>query len=43
MTCGSTLQRLPAARRSRSDAAVQSVVDFMYRNDNTTTLSWGRK
>lgn len=41
LTCGSTLDRKSGARRSRSDAAVQSVVDFMYRNDNTTTLSWG--
>ncbi len=41
LTCGSTLERKPGRRRSRSDAAVQSVVDFMYRNDNTTTLSWG--
>lgn len=39
--CGSTLERKAGHRRSRSDAAVQSVVDFMYRNDNTTTLSWG--
>jgi hypothetical protein len=41
LTSGSTLERKSGARRSRSDAAVQSVVDFMYRNDNTTTLSWG--
>ncbi len=33
---------MPAITRSRrSDAAVASVLDFMFRADNTTTLSWG--
>jgi hypothetical protein len=41
LTCGTTLERRPGSRLARSDAAVQSVVDFVYRSDNTTTLSWG--
>ena len=41
MTCGTTLEHLAGSRLTRSDAAVQTVVDFMYRSDNTSTLSWG--
>ena len=41
MTCGTTLEHQPGSRLARSDAAVQTVVDFMYRSDNTSTLSWG--
>jgi hypothetical protein len=41
MACGGTLVSTKFTRISRQDAAVQSVVDFVYRSDNTTTLSWG--
>ena len=41
MTCGTTLERVAGSRLTRSDAAVQTVVDFMYRSDNSSTLSWG--
>jgi hypothetical protein len=41
MATGQTLQRVVATRARRTDAAVQEVVDFLYRSDNTSTLSWG--
>jgi hypothetical protein len=41
MTWGTTLERVAGSRLTRSDAAVQTVVDFMYRSDNSSTLSWG--
>jgi hypothetical protein len=41
MAIGQTLERKKHARKRRSDAAVESVVNFLYRSDNTTTLSLG--
>ena len=39
MNCDTTLEYQPGSRLARSDAAVQTVVDFMYGSDNTSTLS----
>ena len=41
MAVGQTLGSKPRSRTSRADAAVQGVLDFLFRADNTTTLSWG--
>ncbi len=41
MAVGQTLAHVPGSRKRTTDDAVQGVIDFVYRANNTSTLSWG--
>ncbi len=41
MAVGQTLAHVPGSRKRTTDDAVQGVIDFLYRANNTSTLSWG--
>jgi hypothetical protein len=41
MLCGMPIVKQPATRARRSNVAVAGVVNFLYRRENTSTLSWG--
>ena len=41
LAVGQTLDRVTGKRKRRTDAAVASVLEFLFRRDNTSTVSWG--
>ena len=43
MLCGLPIVKPPATRARRSNVAVAGVVNFLYRRENSSTLSWGHK